>query len=313
MQRTLLSLIAAVALSCLSLAGCGGGGGGSAPLSGASKGAITATGSIVVNGVEFSTTGATLTFDDSTDTTLLPGMVVTVRGSFNDSTHGAASSVTFADDVQGPVDSITSNGIMLVMGQPVQVISPKSTATNKTVFANFTSLANLPTGTVVKVSGFPHGPLGIQATRIEKKSTLAPTSLIELKGTASSVNTATNSLVLNGLQVNYTSAPATLADGAFIKVTGLGSGYSSLPLAILSGASVQLLNGGNEAVAAAEGSHMEVAGFVTGFNMDTFKVGGTPVQSGTVPLPAGFANNVKVLVKGTLTGGVILASQVTLL
>ena len=84
------------------------------------------------------------------------------------------------------------------------------------------------------------------------------------------------------------------------------------PLTILNGASIQLFNGGSEAVAGAEGNHMEVAGFVTGLNMDTFKVGGTPVKSGTVPLPAGFANNVKVLVKGTLTGGVIMASQVML-
>ncbi len=312
MRSKMIALSTALALTGLSLAGCGGDGG--QPPAGFSKGAITATatGSIVVNGVEFNTTGATLKFDDVTDTTLQPGMVVTVQGSFNDSTHGTASNVTFADDVQGPVDSINSTGIMLVMGQPVQVIPPGSTAANTTVFANFSSLGNLPPGTVVKVSGFPHGPGGIQATRIEKKGALASGSLIELKGTASSVNTATNSLVINGLQVNYTSAPGSLANGTFVKVTGLGSGYTSSLLLILNGASVQLFNGGSEAVAGQEGAHMELAGFVTDLNMDTFKVGGTQVKSGSVPLPAGFGNNVKVLVKGTLSNGVIMASQVTL-
>ncbi|MBI4293187.1 MAG: hypothetical protein HY661_17065, partial [Betaproteobacteria bacterium] len=79
------------------LTACGGGGGGGAILSaltgssglggtGISQGVITAFGSVFVNGIEFSTGGATVKIDDNPglESDLKIGMVVTVRGTADD-------------------------------------------------------------------------------------------------------------------------------------------------------------------------------------------------------------------------------------
>src|SRR4026208_824476 len=70
-DRSLKGITQAAFLACLSvvLVACGGGGGGTgaSPATGAavSQGVITAKGSVFVNGVEYSTTGATIRVDDN--------------------------------------------------------------------------------------------------------------------------------------------------------------------------------------------------------------------------------------------------------
>ena len=67
----------------LALASCGGGTNGTSGSGVTSTGTITAFGSVFVNGVEFSTSGATIVRDGNpaTETNLRVGMVVTVNGS----------------------------------------------------------------------------------------------------------------------------------------------------------------------------------------------------------------------------------------
>ena len=67
------------------IAGCGGGvdSGGTGAAPAVSQGVITAKGSIFVNGIEYSTAGASIKVDEITvadDLSLKEGMVVTVRG-----------------------------------------------------------------------------------------------------------------------------------------------------------------------------------------------------------------------------------------
>ena len=120
----------------LSLASCGSGGGGSAastapsPTAAVSTGAITAFGSVFVNGHEFNSTNASVVDDDTGAKTagtgnLEVGMVVSV-----DSATGSTSATPVAADIhvdplaRGFIDAIGSDTVT-VMGQTVQI----STAT----------------------------------------------------------------------------------------------------------------------------------------------------------------------------------------
>src|SRR5712692_10195739 len=84
------------------LASCGGGTGSSGVTS--TFGTITAFGSVFVNGVEFSTSGATIVLDDNpaTESNLRVGMVVTVSGPRSGS--GSATRIEVDDAVKGFVE-----------------------------------------------------------------------------------------------------------------------------------------------------------------------------------------------------------------
>ena len=90
-----------------------------------SSGTITGFGSIFVNGVEWQTSGATITVDDNpgTESELKVGQVVTVRGTLNAAgTNGTADSVEFDNSVEGPIASIDlATGSFVVLGQTVLV------------------------------------------------------------------------------------------------------------------------------------------------------------------------------------------------
>jgi len=121
-------------LLALSLAACGGGGGSSGgtaqPMSAAvSSGAITAFGSVFVNGHEFGTSHATVIDDDSGATSstsgLEVGMVVTIKpaSGSNDASPEAAE-IHMTPLARGYVAaSDSSAGTISVMGQTVQISS----------------------------------------------------------------------------------------------------------------------------------------------------------------------------------------------
>ena len=133
----------------LSLSGCGGGGGGGGgdnQVSGIDRGGITIAqgpingfGSVIVNGVRYSTTGATITIDDQpgTESDLRVGQVVRVEGRLDaGGATGTATRISYDDDVEGPIESIdVAAGTLVVLGQTVKVgastsfddrISPRS-------------------------------------------------------------------------------------------------------------------------------------------------------------------------------------------
>ncbi len=121
----------------LALTACGGGGSSSSPppvatqsSAATSSGAITAFGSVFVNGHEFSTANATVIDDDSGTTTsstagLEVGMVVDVKPSMASSaTHPEASELHLHPLARGYVDtSDTTASTLTVMGQTVQLTS----------------------------------------------------------------------------------------------------------------------------------------------------------------------------------------------
>lgn len=201
----------AVAAAAVLLAACGGGGGGGKdPTGGIDRGGITIAqgpingfGSVIVNGVRYSTAGATITIDDQpgTESDLRVGQVVRVEGTVNaDGVTGAARSIRFDDEVEGPVQSIDlAASRLVVLGQTVRVGT--GTSFDDSIVPR--TLAGLQVGERVEVSGLVGADGVIAATRIERK---AAAGTVEVKGTAESVDTTARRLRIGQLQVDYGTA-----------------------------------------------------------------------------------------------------------
>jgi|APFre7841882724_1041349.scaffolds.fasta_scaffold09720_3 hypothetical protein len=201
------------ALATLLVLGCGGGGGsggGNSPTAGidrggktVSQGPINGFGSVIVNGVRYSTTGAVITINNrpGVESELRVGQVVRVEGKVEvNGTTGTATRIEFNADVEGPVQSIDlAASRMVVLGQVVQV-GPVTSFDDRIVPR---SLAGLAIGDRVEVSGLVAATGVIAATRIERK---AASASVEVKGTASGVDSAARRLRIGQLLVDYSAA-----------------------------------------------------------------------------------------------------------
>jgi len=222
-----LATMAVTAVLAAGLVACGGGGGddnsqnpppgggGNPPPTGGidgvgkAKGAITGFGSIIVNGIKFSTTGASFRIEDSpgSESELEVGDVVEIEGRISDDgTTGTAQTVSYNDSVEGPVSDVSlATSTMVVLGQTVRV-------TGSTVFDDSfgnPSLAGISPGDVVEVSGFPDADGAIVATRIEPKPAGGE---YELFGVVSSLDSSARRFNLSTTVVGY--ASATLSNGS---------------------------------------------------------------------------------------------------
>jgi Domain of unknown function (DUF5666) len=191
----------------LGLGGCGGGGGGNYAGggiggSGISVGAITAIGSIDVNGVKFDTSSAAIFVggdkkgvgDQVVRNYLHTGQVVVVEGTVNeDDTTGSATNVYFDANVAGSVESDPAAGEFRVLGQLV-------TCDSETVFDGYASFDDVKRGDVVEVSGLGSGSGAIQATYVARKPSLAEQ---EVKGVVQDLNTVARTFSIGNLTVEY--------------------------------------------------------------------------------------------------------------
>lgn len=212
MKHGAFAHFAPAVVAAILVVGCGGGGGsggnttagidrGGGPT--IAQGPISGFGSVIVNGVHYSTNGATITVDDrpGTESELRVGQVVRIAGTLDTSgTSGAATSVTYDDDVEGPVQSIDLAGSRLVvLGQSVRVGA--ATSFGDSIVPR--GLEGLRIGDRVEVSGLAGSGGEIVATRIERKTA---TGAFEVAGTASAVDTAARRLRIGNLTVDYASA-----------------------------------------------------------------------------------------------------------
>lgn len=308
---TLLSAFAA-----LLVASCGGGGSdGSIPVGGiqgsgrtVAVGTITGFGSIFVNGVEFSTSGAQIEIDGraGAESELRIGQVVTVQGTVDrNGTTGVASQVSFTAEVEGPVEQLdTAAGSFVVLGQSVRV-------TNSTRFdpgivpSNIEGLAT--PGLVVEVSGFRNSAGEISATRIERGDAGDD---FEVKGTVQALDTAARTFRINTLTVDYSGATleGTLADGRIVEVEGRSFTAGGALIAT----SVEVING----IGAAQNDDVELEGLITRFaSQGDFDVAGQRVatHSGTQFELNGatLGVDVRVEVEGSIdASGVLVAREV---
>ncbi len=182
-------------------------------------GAITAFGSVFVNGVEYSTASAQIDVDDQpgTESQLGVGDVVSVEGSVNaDGKTGTATRIRFSGNVLGPVSAVnTTNRSVVVLGQTV-IVQPA------TVFdpaIQPAGLGGMPIGALIEVSGYPQADGSIIATRIRPGS---GSNVLRVRGTVQALDGATLTFRINALTVDYSAAAvgAAPAVGSVVEVQG---------------------------------------------------------------------------------------------
>ena len=299
---------AAVALF---IASCGGGTGGTGATSSTpatSFGTITNFGSVFVNGVEFSTSSATITLDGIpvTENELRRGMVVTVSGS-RSGNSGSAARIEVDDAVKGFVEAKADVNHWTVMGQTVLV-------DDRTRFEN-----NIVPGVneFAEVHGLVNADGVIAAGFIEKKT--APFPVFEVKGFVKNHNDVAKTFGIGALTVNYSNAiisdmpnPVGNAwNGLLVEAKGSTCTGTAPVCGTLNATKVE--SNGPQLQEAAE---FEIEGFVTKINSPTdFVVGNQRVVTTTSTLFEGglagdIAVGVRLEVEGVLAGGVLTVSKV---
>jgi hypothetical protein len=325
-----LRLIAGMAALALSstLVGCGGGGGGDsvspppppAPppgggigRNGIAVGPISTFGSVVVNGVRYDTSSATFTINDDvgTEDDLSVGQVVAVSGTIDDNgTTGTADTVTFDDNVKGPVESIDLASSQLVVLGQIVLVRPETSFDDSFTPA---SLEGVSVGQIVEVSGQVDADGNIVATRIEPKP--AGTQF-EVHGTVSNLDAANSRFDINGLTVDYTNATledfqgGQISDGDFVEAKG--TNIAATGELIATSVELETLVPG-----VADGDFVELEGFITRFvSASDFDVAGFPVTTnGSTAFEGGTSAdlglNIKVEVEGEVdAAGTLVATKV---
>jgi hypothetical protein len=307
-RRRYFSVIVFGWILTLLLGSCGGGvgtGGTGSDKPAVSQGPITGFGSIIVAGVTWDDSNATVVNEDGAPlmrdgNELRLGMTVEIEGTDGDAPQ--ARTIRVDSTIVGPVTSVdASNRTLTVLGQNVRVEAG-------TVFDEGLplGLAGLRPGHIVTVYALPDAAgAGQLATRVEPASAQA---VLRLRGVVSGLDTTSRTLRIGNLTLSFAdlaNVPGGLANGIMTRVT-----VRSLPSGQWSVAGF-----GPPVEPPREGVHVEVDGLVSGFEgLHRFSVGGLPVdaRAATVrPMGAVLANGLRVEVRGEMSGGVLLAERVS--
>ena len=210
--------------STLLITACGGGGNDLStptptptPLAAAAvyAGSIAGFGSVIVNGMRFSSVGAELVDDDSQAIRLQDlaiGMTVRVSGDADDSTQlGTARKLEVVRGTRGAVTAVDLGaGTLTVLGQVVRT----DTAT---AFQGLANLAALTVGQVVEVYGSTQADGSLLATLVETKAVLGGVRLV---GVVQLLNAPAATFQVGNLTVKYDTALVTgvLRDGQSVRV-----------------------------------------------------------------------------------------------
>jgi hypothetical protein len=303
-------LLALTLVAAAVLAACGGGGDSGATAgtkTSFAMGRIAGFGSIVVNGVHYDESTATVEDEDgqaSSASDLKLGTVVEVDAG-NVDRSGAnptakAEHVKMVGLMKGPIESVGTDSFV-VLGQTVKV-------TSTTVYDDSLSggLSALTAGTVVKVYGTVDTTTGAYtATRIEPKLAAA---FYSLRGLVASVDATAKTLTIGTTVIDVSSVtlPSGVGAGSLVRV--------KLQTAQVNGKWVA------QSVKSAEvrphdNDHSEVEGTVSDFTSPTsFSVDGLPVDATNARFPDGTTGIVKgarVEVEGAIVNGTLVATKVT--
>lgn len=296
----------------LLLGSCGGGvdsGGTGAPATAAS-GPITGFGSVIVNSVHFDESSASIVDTEGTvhsRNDLRLGMTTFIKGSAvvasSKGISSTATSIVFGSDILGPVESIDLTAkSLVVLGQTVDI-------TPTTVFESdlkgWTTV--LSPGDLVEVYAlFNALDLHYKATRIERKTNV---TAYRLRGPVSDLDTANKVIRIGSEQISYagvspSDVPSTLANGRFVRV--------QLQTAQTSGDWIATrLQDGVRQLENLDDTRTE--GLINDFISGTqFSVDGIGVDASRASVTGSTALGlgVRVAVRGTAIGGVLVASEV---
>lgn len=314
------------------VAACGGGGSGSGssagsvapPASqppagpGAAKtvvvsGAISGFGSIIVNGVRYDTSAATVRIEDrpATLAELEVGEVVRLEAEIDDNGGRRARTVEMRRLMQGEVESVdAAAGVVVVAGQRVR--ADDDTSFDDSIRER--SVAGLARGDRVEVHGFIGADGLARATRLERSQ--AGDVEVEVKGRVADHDPVARRFSIGSLRVDYSSAEledfgaAGPAAGDIVEVKGrefLADGALR----------AQRISREDHRFDDGAGNEVEVEGLITRFaSPGDFDVAGKQVSTNASTMfvggePGSLALNVKVEVEGRLdASGVLVADKV---
>jgi hypothetical protein len=300
------------------LAGCGGtsdsgGTGGTGVTTGVTTGVVTAYGSIVVNGVHYDETGAVVVINDAAGSGdhrgIKIGMTVKIRGS-SDGVVGVATDIEAEHEVEGKV--ATTNGVesFTVLGQTVIV-------DGQTLYGPIgTAFGDLLVGTQVEVYGLRDQNNVIRATLVEIVG--ASEFDEEIRGTITNLNTTAMTFELSGYVIHY-DGTTVFSDGGSIGalVNGL-----TVEVHFNTGASgnhateIEFEDNEDSAFQVEDDGRFEIEGYVSGIiDANSFVIAGQVVQT---TIATAYENGVasdlsvgrKIHVKGSVTGGQLIASRI---
>jgi hypothetical protein len=307
--RGTAGLAAVALLGALLLAACGGGGSPSATSSYA-MGRISGFGSVVVNGVHYDESSATVDDEDGqggSASGLGLGMVVEVDASSVSQSSGvstaSATHVRTISLMKGPADSVGASSLV-VLGQTV-IVTPT------TVFDDMLAggLSNLTAGSVVKVYGTldtTTAPPTYTASRIELKPTA---SFFTLRGVVANVDMMAKTLTIGSTVIDVTSAPLPtgLAAGSLVRVKLLTTQANGMWVAESVKSGVMRPH---------DSDHAEVEGMITAFtSTKAFSVDGVTVDASGASFPdgeTGIVMGARVEVEGSTVNGTLVATKVEL-
>ena len=297
---------AAVVLSACGV-GTGGTGGNATAYA---SGPITGFGSVIVGGVRFDDSSATVEDGEGARRgrdDLRLGMTVEIDGNdlATDGATAVASRIRVDSELLGAVERLDAQGGgFTLLGQAVAVDAG-------TVFdERLAGVAGLRVGQALEVYAvFDAAARRYRATRIEPA--LAGTAL-HLRGPLTQIDAAAQTLRIGSQDYSYAGAsnlPATLAAGQFVR----------LRLALQNGVPLRwrVLAFGTALQPLADADGMRAEGLISAFTSQAqFSVNGRAVDAGAAVFPSGSASlavGVRVDVRGSLRAGVLRASEVRIL
>lgn len=318
--RATLAAALTTATAVVALVACGGGGGdaGTTPAPGGDTttansytlGTISGFGSVIVGGVRFDDSNATIEDEDgnsfrSSDLKLGMRVQLDARSVDHATATGVAQRIRFGSEIVGPVGTIdTTASTVVVLGQTVVV-------TTATIFDSSLSggLAALTAGAVIEVHGILDETTGkVTATRIEPKPAA---TFYRLRGKVSEYNATAKTFKIGSELISFASTinvPPTLANGRIVRVQLLTVPVAGAWVANRIGLGVR---------GPAEGiSDAHVEGAITAFtSTSAFEVNGLKVDATSAAFPdgtTGLALGARVEVTGTVNNGVLVATKVEL-
>ena len=231
------------------------------------------SGSVVVGGVEYSTSGAQVDVDGApgSQSQLHVGDVVSISGTDFGKGRGhdaAATSVAFNGNVRGTVSGVdVPASTLFVLGQTVHV----TPATMFDPSIQATGLQGLHNGAALEVSGFADAAGNIVATRV---ATAGNSGLARVTGAVRDLNPRQMTFSINSLLVSYANATVTgvLSEGTQVAVQGPQPAGTN---GTLSATRVDL----DSTLQAEAGTDGRIEGVITDFaSPNYFEVNGQPVR-----------------------------------
>lgn len=278
--------------------GEGVGSGGTGVTADAGVGSVDGFGSIIVNGIRYDISTATMVLSDVSSLKL--GMTVRVAGTINPvNQDGTATLVVSEADLRGAAASVSAaDGTFTVLG--IQVNTDATT-----VYAGgLSSFSGLANGTNVQVHGLPGDDGQLHATRVERLPAAQPPVLT---GYVQALDRGARTFLVGSQLVSYAAADfpgdwpsSRLAEGLLVRVRAAGVAPT------LAATTVEPWN----PTPLRDGSRLSLGGLVSDYaSVQSLRIDGVPADiSAAKVLGSGnavMANGTRVDATGTMQGGVL--------